>query len=162
MLDKLNTILQSCDAKVTAATLNAKLLATVTVDNPADVLKEAKDFYEEVPAACSGWLCFTDKVQIVTDEYRFADGDSRILLSGEMARGDISLHIRQSDNGWQLVELTRSDWGEMLMIQEDFLSIYKEGKKLRYENYWHRGKNKEGLDVYQPFTSRFAGFAGGK
>lgn len=160
MVEVLNQILNDCNAQVTAATLKPRLLAVA--DKPADVLRQVKAFYQQGSAACSGWLCFTDKVEVVPNDFSFADGDDRILLSGELTRGSVSLHIRQSEKGWQLFELTRTEGGEMLMVAESFLSIHKDGQKLHYENYWHKVKNGEESEVYQPFAARFAGFEGGK
>lgn len=160
MVERLNRILGGCGLAVQSASLS--VAATAETADRAEVFGQAKAFCEKETGTCSGWLCFTDRVLIVPDEYAFADSGG-ILLSGELARGDESLHIRQSQTGWQLWHLSRHDGGEMLMVKERFVSIRQRGQKLVYEKYWRMEAGDEGLKVYRPFAARFAGFEqGGK
>lgn len=163
MVEALNEILKGSKVTVSAVSLNIPTSPPAEITDPNVLFIQVKDFFDKAPDTCTGWLCFTDKVAVVPEEFRFnAEASSSILLSGELARGNESLHVRQSEKGWQLFTLTREEGGGMLMVKEKYLSTREEGKKLCYENYWKKEPNKEGLEVYRPFAARFTGFEGGK
>ena len=163
MVEALNKILKDSKVTVSAVSLNVPANTPSEITDPNELFEKVKDFFDKAPDTCTGWLCFTDKVEIVPEEFCFAATASGIILSGELARGNESLHIRQSGDGWQLFTLTREDGGEMLMVKEKYLSTLDGGKMLCYENYWEKEKNKDGREVYRPFAARFAGFVqGGK
>lgn len=158
MVEAMNKILKDSKVTVSAVSLIVSTDMPAEITDPNVLFMQVKDFFDKGPATCKGWLCFTDEVAIVPEEFCFAAGASGIILSGELACGNESLHIRQSGNGWQIFVLTREDGGEMLMVTETYLSTRDGGKKLCYENYWKKEPNKEGLEVYRPFAARFAGF----
>lgn len=99
-----------------------------------------------------GWLCLTDKVIILPADNEKIVG--KIVLSGELANGSKSLHIRQSASGWELHEMISIPDGDQLMLEEEFLSIQDKDMKLKYETCWRRDEN----GTLAPFASRFAGF----
>ena len=158
MIDALNTILKKTGVTVHKASLNVPATVPPEINDTAAVYAAVTKFFNEAPSSCTGWLCFTDSVKIIPEEFRLDTGTFGIILSGELSRGNESLHIRQSDNGWQLYPLTRVEDGEMLMVEETFLSTRENGRTLCYENYWRKETNEEQHEVYRPFASRFAGF----
>lgn len=163
MVETMHQILNSLNVTVHSATLQAPdKPEQVKIKPPEEVFEKAKAFFESGKDCCNGWLCFTDKVVIVPDEFDFSSGADRIILSGELARGKESLHIRQAGSEWLLVPLTRQDGGDMLMVEEKYLPI-RGSRKLCYETYWKKQKNDDGLVAYRPYAARFSGFdQGGK
>jgi hypothetical protein len=120
-------------------------------------------------AGSDGWLCLTDEVIVVTAGFDFSTLTERIILSGELAKGKKSLHIRQGqcipgkceaeNSGWLWYEIESDDSGDHIIIDESFIAIPKAGgRKLNYETFW---KLEEATGVLAPYASRFAGFTGG-
>jgi hypothetical protein len=162
MLENINTLLTECSAKAIQASIQAT--PSEEIDKDDEVLRQVAAFCAENPADCSGWLCFTDRVEVITGGFDFTAATGRILLNGELACGTKSLHLRQSEKGWIIYRLERTDGGEMLMFEENYLPMRKDMGKLRYEMFWRKEKNSEEQETYRPYASRFAGFTpqGGK
>jgi len=159
MPDKLNSLLADCSSKASQSSLN--VISLEKISSPEEALQNVTSFHAENPADCSGWLCFTGEVEEFIGAYDFLKFAGRILLSGELACGAKSLHLRQSENGWNIFRFERVEGGDMLMFEESYVSIRKELGKLRYETFWRKEKNNEELEVFRPYVSRFAGFAQG-
>ena len=100
-----------------------------------------------------GWLCLTDKILLLPHDAGEMTG--KTILSGEIANGEKSLHIRQCASGWELYNMTRSDGGEQLMIEQTFISTKDMNMRLKYEVYWKKNE----IGAMTPFASRFAGFS---
>jgi hypothetical protein len=81
----------------------------------------------------------------------------RVILSGELAKGARSLHIRQAQEGWSLLHLSAGEGQECLKLRESFISTERNnGLRLNYDVYWSL---QEG--VYAPHAFRFVGFSEG-
>lgn len=103
-----------------------------------------------------GWLQFTDRV-VLLDELEDGELDSGRLLAAELARDDVSLHIRWQNDGWLAWEIHRRD-GDDLLLQQNYLATSRAaGKKLRYQTCWQRDEAGE----LRPALSRFVGFVEG-
>ncbi|NCO65283.1 MAG: hypothetical protein COW32_09925 [Candidatus Aquicultor secundus] len=126
------------------------------ISSHEELLKTVADF---VPAI--GWLCLTDEVLVVDEKFDHSSLQQRIILSGELASGDKSFHIRQADNGWIVVDLERKAGDDQIMIDEAFISTKQELGKLKYETYWKKAEN-DGFEVFRPVVSRFIGFERGE
>lgn len=113
--------------------------------------------------ADQGWICFTDEVVMVDKDFDYQKLDQKIVLSGELANGKTSIHIRQGDSGWIITKIHRIDGGgagDQLMVNDAFIGT-RERRTVLYETYWRKRKGNFGQDVFTPYVSRFAGFKGG-
>lgn len=121
--------------------------------------KDAKELWSEVRefAGEEGWLCLTDEVRKIDKTTDFDELQGRVILSGELAKGAQSLHIRQAQEGWSLIHLCAGEGRECLKWGESFISTEKNnGLRLNYDVYWSL---QEG--VYSPSAFRFVGFSEG-
>lgn len=107
-----------------------------------------------------GWLCLTDEVIITGKDFKVSSIEGRIILSGEFASGDKSLHIRQSGRAWDIYEMTAKKEGGCIVAEKTFVSVIRP-LKLRYETYWREQENSYSQKVFVPYASRFAGFEKG-
>jgi hypothetical protein len=111
-----------------------------------------------------GWLCLTDRVLHFRDaaalEALLPEG--AVVLSGELARGEESLHIRQAETGWNVTRLSAGKGEKCLMFRESYLSTEaRENINLDYEVYWKLQADGLGGRAYLPCGFRFTGFAEG-
>ncbi len=151
MIEGINAILQKNDLGcVRAASVHVTRSELKTAH---DVLTAVKEF-----APSEGWLCFTDEVLVIRKGTLLPSLDGRVILSGELASGTQSIHIRQSGACWEHYLLHRQEGGEQVMVEESFITIPKgEKSKLKYEIYWQA----DAQGVLAPFASRFVGFEQG-
>jgi len=121
--------------------------------------KDAKEVWRAVDEFASeeGWLCLTDEVLKIDNPSDLGELQERVILSGELAKGDQSLHIRQAQDGWSLIYLSAGQGDECLKFNESFIST-EEGQSVRltYEIYWKNDGN-----AYAPHAFRFTGFSKG-
>ncbi len=106
--------------------------------------------------AAEGWLCLTDEVIEVGKGFDFDRLKGRVILSGEVAGDDRSLHLRQQNSGWVAVEIRRGASADSYITEQCFLPA-RGSSRLRYEICWRVGAN----GTLSPMASRFAGFAAG-
>jgi hypothetical protein len=129
------------------------VLATPTpVNDASEVWRAVREFAGE-----EGWLCLTDEVRMIDDATDLDTLQGRVILSGELAKGARSLHIRQAQEGWSLIHLCAGEGRECLKWGESFISTESNnGLRLNYDVYWTL---QEG--VYAPYAFRFVGFSEG-
>lgn len=143
---------------LTGAELDAVHSASITIsrtelNTPHEVQTAVAAF-----SGSEGWLCLTDEVLVLKQGKPLPSLAGRIILSGELASGLKSLHIRQNGDKWEQYTLERRDGGEQFMLEESFLSIPKGGQcRLKYEIYWQT----DATGALAPFAGRFAGFEPG-
>lgn len=100
----------------------------------------------------SGWFCLTDRVVSLYTVDDWAEVESSIILSGELANSGESLHIRQAESGWNVTRMTTGDGEDCLTCQEEYVGVgNKQQDRLLYDVYW-----KLVDDVYRPWVARFA------
>ena len=110
---------------------------------------------EDDPAIQNGLL----DVLVFNGSYDPSAVAGRCVLSAEVVKEAVSLHIRQSTSGWISFRLSR-DQGpgyDQLMVQEVF-GATAPGLWIKYETYWKRTTQSSTHPVFAPFASRFAGF----
>ncbi len=118
-----------------------------------------QDVWEAVNAFAfeAGWLCLTDRVVQLGSSADLEKIRGGIILSGELAKGRETLHIRQSTVGWTLTRFIAGEGEPCLMLKEEYISTEnQQQERLRYDVYW---KLVEGS--YRPWAGRFTGFATG-
>jgi hypothetical protein len=103
-----------------------------------------------------GWLCLTDQVIEIAPDYDFGQLSGRNILSGELAAGDRTLHLRQQNDAWIAVELQRIAATDGYLVEQHLFPV-RGSRKLRYEVCWSAGDD----GILKPNASRFAGFATG-
>jgi hypothetical protein len=105
-----------------------------------------------------GWLCLTDRVvPLYSGTDLMEELQKGTILSGELAKENQSLHIRQSGLGWTITRYMVSEGEGCLMLQEEYVSTENgQRDRLNYDVYWR-------LDggSYRPWAARFTGFAKG-
>jgi len=107
-----------------------------------------------------GWLCSTDSVEI----RRFSPGVPLPVIlpgawpiSGEAVKGDESLHLTRSADGWHLTTLRREldTTTEGVLISSTLLA--RNGGDFHYETAWAH-VNVAGQKELRPYAFRFLGF----
>lgn len=158
MIEQLNAVLQQTrlenEIQGASVEVNSRIITT-----HEGLLNEARAFADS-ESLFEGWLCLTDEVMLVDKNFDFSEIKGRTVLSGELAGGERSLHIRQWEDGWILSSLTRKNGGNQFMVEEKFIST-RRPLKLRYETYWQEKENCYGQRALQPLASRFSGFERG-
>ena len=161
MIEAINEILKDHNlgevTRVQLENIPKAINEQATLQNEISDFIDGSDDYQ-------GWLCLTDEVIILNKGYDLSSLHKRIILYGELASGEKSLHIRQTDKGWLAVKLTRkqSDDDSFIMYEESYISTdtFSENRFwLNYEIYWKETKDPSGQIVLAPFASRFAGFS---
>ena len=131
--------------------------ARLSVDPPAsyasreEVLSAVREF------GGSGWICYSDRVV----EVRGGDAPDGAVLSGELCRGTVSLHVRFLGGKWVAHRIERFDGEEHLLFRKDYARLAPpgqggEGGTVSYEIAWKR----DDKGVWRPWASRFAGIGG--
>lgn len=122
------------------------------VDTPKEVWEHVRQFPFD-----SGWLSLTDKVMPFYTAEDLAQVSGGIILSGELAGADESLHIRQAENGWNLTRIKSGDGEACLMLREDYTGTEnKQQDRLQYEVYWKLDNGS-----YRPWVARLSGMVKG-
>jgi hypothetical protein len=105
-----------------------------------------------------GWLCLTNhEVPLYSCADLKPEMEKGTILSGELAKRNKSLHIRQSGIGWIFTQYSVSDGEGCLMLREEFISTENgQRDRLKYDVYWRL----EG-GSYRPWAARFTGFIKG-
>ena len=155
-LDVINRILNTFNTEdeVTPAEVS---IETTRYDDMSAMKSSLADFRQE-----AGWLCFTDRIERLTSAENIADMDG-VVLSGELCKGNLSLHIRQRDAGWTVfkIEKKQADDAGCVCIPEAYISDFEQNKSgrekeiLRYDVFWKA----DASGAMSPFACRFAGFA---
>ncbi|NOZ85855.1 MAG: hypothetical protein GXP49_06265 [Deltaproteobacteria bacterium] len=114
------------------------------LDDGIKVLESIKDFGGQ------GWICFTDRVDIVDASGQIGDGN---VLSAELCKGDVSLHVRYIGDKWHVYKIQEGQGTEHLVLDEERLRIG--GGSLHYRVAW--GFNNDRTEL-QPVMFRFTGF----
>lgn len=106
----------------------------------------------------SGWICLTDKVLALYSADELANAGSGIILSAELAGQTQSLHIRQTENGWNSTTITTGTGQPCLMLAESYLSTEnKQQDSLHYQVFWQESDD----GSYRPSVARLAGLVKG-
>ena len=151
MIKAINAVLQKNDLGcVISASVHITRSELITAH---DVRNAIKAF-----TPSEGWLCLTDEVLVIRKGNTLPSLDGRIILSGELACGTQSIHIRQNGDCWEQYLLERKEDDGQVMVEESFITIPKgEKSKLKYEIYWQA----DAQGALAPFASRFVGFEQG-
>jgi hypothetical protein len=153
MIDKIKQLLQGEKIDATGLAFAHISIATEKAELPGDVWKAVSDF-----APLQGWLCLTDRVIHFCEPSGMPGDNVGIILSGELANGNESLHIRQSEGGWLLTRLIAGRGDDCIVFREQFVST-ESGRRdrLNYEVYWRLENG-----AYKPYAGRFCGIGEGK
>jgi hypothetical protein len=132
----------------------AKLdVSTEQLNNHEIVLEKIHNFKPN-----QGWICFTDKVAAFYSASELEALGNGTILSGELAKENESVHIRQSGSGWTVIHYAIGIGADCLMLPEEYISTEnKQLDRLKYEVYW----KKDDSGCYRPWAGRFAGFVKG-
>lgn len=141
-----NLITRETGDQLSAAKLS---ITTAQAATPEQVWEQVAAFpFDE------GWLCLTDRVLSLHSAADLANARGRIILSGELARGAESIHIRQAEAGWLITRFRDGEGDDCLKLEEQFISTEeKQALRLNYHCYW---KQLDGR--WQPAAARFTGF----
>ncbi len=105
----------------------------------------------------SGWLCLTDRVVALYSPADLAGAQDGVILSGELANGGESLHIRQAENGWTLTSFKTGQGEACLVCDEEYISTENQQQaRLKYQVCWRLHN-----DSYRPWAARFTGLEKG-
>lgn len=102
-----------------------------------------------------GWICRPHEVV----EWPGAEAGGPVV-SAELATSDgTSLHIRQEGSGWRAWRYTEGAGKPCIAFHESFAGTVQGDPKRRldYVVYWAL-EEEDGIHVYRPFASRFAGW----
>lgn len=126
---------------------------SATLHHSSEVVRDSAEVKSRMAAfGGDGWVCLTDEV------LRY-DGApiAGTVLNAELSDGEgVSLHVRQHRGGWQVTTLSEEAGGEHRYFEESYCST--EGNdRLLYHLFWQR-RTVDGLDVWQPWVARFAGW----
>jgi hypothetical protein len=117
---------------------------------------EGKDAIAKLRAfGGSGWLCSTDSRNIQDYRGSFPEVAADAWpIAGEACKGDESLHLTRSPDGWLLTSITKGQGnGVLLTVAHNAVK----GGSLEYEVHW-KPENIEGLTELRPAAYRFIGF----
>lgn len=102
-----------------------------------------------------GWVCFTDRVQVLRRGEALAEG---VPLSAELCDGQRSLHLRQAGQAWTawVIEAVPDPSG--VCATRRYVPTRANDLKMsvRYEVFWTPDELRGG--VLKPAVARFAGF----
>lgn len=120
---------------------------TEAVTDPNQVRKRLEQF------GGLGWMCLTGEIVEVRAGRAIPPGT---VLSAELAKGDESLHLRQSQTGWTLSRIAKAKGDGQLLFKEPRLRIG--GGTLHYQVAWAC----DGDDgVWKPRCARLVGIEEG-
>lgn len=101
-----------------------------TVADMGELINRIQQFSAE-----SGWIA-AQSHQIMLDEWRSTPQRFGAILQAELAKENISLHVRQARSGWTVTQLEEDSLEPNCLVEHRVVPSTREQMFLHYHVYW--------------------------